>query len=247
MTAAAGATRLRGGDGGQPRGADLGRVVPRRRRPGAGRRGHRARSAPTSARSPGPCSTGCSPPAASWSPWSPGARPPPAWPTGWSRTGCAGRTPAWRRSCYEGGQPLWPLHRRGGVSASHDDRLDDRLGRWGGRLAARWRPRSGMRTVGDLLRHYPRRYAERGELTDLRLPAGRRAGDGHGGGRAGVSGHAAAQGPRLLEVGRVTDGRGPADADVLPPGVAADRGSSRFGRTSGLFAGEVARSGTRGS
>ena len=26
----------------------------------------------------------------------------------------------------------------------------------------------GLRTVGDLLRHYPRRYAERGELTDLR-------------------------------------------------------------------------------
>ena len=25
----------------------------------------------------------------------------------------------------------------------------------------------GLRTVGDLLRHYPRRYARRGELTDL--------------------------------------------------------------------------------
>ena len=25
----------------------------------------------------------------------------------------------------------------------------------------------GMRTVGDLLRHYPRRYYTRGELTDL--------------------------------------------------------------------------------
>ena len=25
----------------------------------------------------------------------------------------------------------------------------------------------GMATVGDLLRHYPRRYAERGELTDI--------------------------------------------------------------------------------
>ena len=25
----------------------------------------------------------------------------------------------------------------------------------------------GLRTVEDLLRHYPRRYAERGQLTDL--------------------------------------------------------------------------------
>ena len=25
-----------------------------------------------------------------------------------------------------------------------------------------------LQTVGDLLRHYPRRYAERGKLTDLR-------------------------------------------------------------------------------
>ena len=30
---------------------------------------------------------------------------------------------------------------------------------------------SASHTVGDLLRHYPRRYAERGELTDLARPA----------------------------------------------------------------------------
>ena len=31
----------------------------------------------------------------------------------------------------------------------------------------RSRPGCGLRTVEDLLRHYPRRYAERGQLTDL--------------------------------------------------------------------------------
>ncbi len=46
------------------------------------------------------------------------------------------------------------------------------------RSTGRWRRRStapqakklaglGLRTVGDLLRHYPRRYGSRGELTDL--------------------------------------------------------------------------------
>ncbi len=46
---------------------------------------------------------------------------------------------------------------------------------WKNRCATRWaaRPRPGLekafglRTTGDLLRHYPRRYARRGELTDL--------------------------------------------------------------------------------
>ncbi|WP_344838026.1 hypothetical protein [Nonomuraea dietziae] len=32
-----------------------------------------------------------------------------------------------------------------------------------------------LETVGDLLRHYPRRYAERGELTSLGRARGRRA------------------------------------------------------------------------
>lgn len=37
----------------------------------------------------------------------------------------------------------------------------------GGRTATALEKAFGMRTVEDLLRHYPRRYAERGELTDL--------------------------------------------------------------------------------
>jgi ATP-dependent DNA helicase RecG len=37
----------------------------------------------------------------------------------------------------------------------------------GGRTAKPLDRSLGLRTVGDLLRHYPRRYAERGELTDL--------------------------------------------------------------------------------
>jgi ATP-dependent DNA helicase RecG len=38
----------------------------------------------------------------------------------------------------------------------------------GGRTADAMRKGLGLETVEDLLRHYPRRYAERGELTDLR-------------------------------------------------------------------------------
>jgi ATP-dependent DNA helicase RecG len=37
----------------------------------------------------------------------------------------------------------------------------------GGKTAAALEKGLGLETVGDLLRHYPRRYAERGELTDL--------------------------------------------------------------------------------
>ncbi len=46
--------------------------------------------------------------------------------------------------------------------------LDERLPAVvGGTTAKRLAADFGMRTVGDLLRHYPRRYARRGELTDL--------------------------------------------------------------------------------
>ena len=44
-----------------------------------------------------------------------------------------------------------------------DSRLDDVVGRAAKILEKAF----GLRTVGDLLRHYPRRLAERGELTDL--------------------------------------------------------------------------------
>jgi ATP-dependent DNA helicase RecG len=37
----------------------------------------------------------------------------------------------------------------------------------GGKAAGRLEAAFGLRTVGDLLRHYPRRYVQRGELTDL--------------------------------------------------------------------------------
>ncbi|MDQ6852054.1 MAG: ATP-dependent DNA helicase RecG [Actinomycetota bacterium] len=48
--------------------------------------------------------------------------------------------------------------------SSLDDRLDELLG---GRTAKPLERGLGLRTAGDLLRHYPRRLAERGELTDL--------------------------------------------------------------------------------
>ncbi len=49
--------------------------------------------------------------------------------------------------------------------AGLDTPLDGVLG---GKTAKPMDKALGLRTVGDLLRHYPRRYVERGELTDLR-------------------------------------------------------------------------------
>ncbi|MEC7001696.1 MAG: hypothetical protein VXX04_07650, partial [Actinomycetota bacterium] len=49
-----------------------------------------------------------------------------------------------------------------------DTGLETRLrGVIGGRTAGALERGLGLTTVGDLLRHYPRRYAERGELTAL--------------------------------------------------------------------------------
>jgi ATP-dependent DNA helicase RecG len=48
--------------------------------------------------------------------------------------------------------------------AGLDESLRDVLG---GKAAKKLDEAFGLRTTGDLLRHYPRRYAERGELTDL--------------------------------------------------------------------------------
>ena len=48
--------------------------------------------------------------------------------------------------------------------AALDESLRNALG---GKAAARLDAAFGLETTGDLLRHYPRRYAQRGELTDL--------------------------------------------------------------------------------
>ena len=52
--------------------------------------------------------------------------------------------------------------------------LDSRLdGAVGGKTSGALEKAFGMRTVGDLLAHYPRRYARRGELTPIAsLPLG---------------------------------------------------------------------------
>ncbi|MFC6237823.1 ATP-dependent DNA helicase RecG [Longivirga aurantiaca] len=47
--------------------------------------------------------------------------------------------------------------------------MDDPLKKVLGRTADALEKGLGLRTVEDLLRHYPRRYAERGQLTDLRM------------------------------------------------------------------------------
>ena len=55
-------------------------------------------------------------------------------------------------------------------SLSLESRLD---GAVGGKTATALERAFGMRTVGDLLSHYPRRYARRGELTQISsLPLG---------------------------------------------------------------------------
>jgi ATP-dependent DNA helicase RecG len=48
--------------------------------------------------------------------------------------------------------------------AALNDSLDGALGR---KTADALAKALDLHTVGDLLRHYPRRYAERGELTDV--------------------------------------------------------------------------------
>ena len=54
------------------------------------------------------------------------------------------------------------------MSASPDGFLGSRLANvLGGKTADALRKGLGLLTVEDLLRHYPRRYATRGELTDL--------------------------------------------------------------------------------
>jgi ATP-dependent DNA helicase RecG len=60
------------------------------------------------------------------------------------------------------------------VGASERPGLDSRLGNvLGGRTAAAFHKAFGLETVRDLLEHFPRRYALRGELTALgRLPEG---------------------------------------------------------------------------
>ena len=56
------------------------------------------------------------------------------------------------------------------ASFTLDSRLD---GAVGGKTAAALARAFDMRTVGELLSHYPRRYAHRGELTPIRsLPVG---------------------------------------------------------------------------
>lgn len=58
--------------------------------------------------------------------------------------------------------------RGGRVTSRDNDVLATPLPRvLGGKTADAFRKGLGLETVGDLLRHYPRRYAERGEVTDL--------------------------------------------------------------------------------
>ena len=114
--------------------------------------------------------------------------------------------------------------------------LESRLdGAVGGKTASALERAFGMRTVGDLLAHYPRRYARRGELTPDLVAPGRRARDDR---RRGAprqrAPHAEPQG--LDPRGRDQRRPGRAVAHVLQPVVARERPPP--GRR-GIFAGKV--------
>src|SRR5262249_5177545 len=65
-------------------------------------------------------------------------------------------------------RPAPPAVSAGRLSFEPMASLDEPLrGVVGGKAAARAEKAFGLRTTGDLLRHYPRRYVRRGELTDL--------------------------------------------------------------------------------
>ena len=180
MTAAARATRRGAVTHRGARGADLGRRVPARRRPGHGRGRRRGDRLRRRRRSRCRCSTGCSARAASWSPWSSGADAD-------ARPGRpAGRPPApgprrGRRAGARRGPAALPGAARGGVTRAARRPAPHR--RRPARTAKALEEGLGLHTVGDLLRHFPRRYAVHGELTDLGVAARGRRRDGAGRGR----------------------------------------------------------------
>ena len=107
----------------------------------------------------------------------------------------------------------------------------------------------GLQTVGDLLRHYPRRYAERGELTDLASLRGRRARHRSWPRSRTVQHQRRCSNRRGLPSSRWRRHRRPrpADADLLRTRRWRRARASRVGRR-GLFAGQGRRrSGATGS
>jgi ATP-dependent DNA helicase RecG len=117
-------------------------------------------------------------------------------------------------------------------SLSLESRLD---GAVGGKTAAALGRAFGMKTVGDLLSHYPRRYAQRGELTPIdSLPLGESATIIAEVTRVGERSMRARRGS-LLEV-VISDGRGELTLTFFnQPWRLADL---RLGRR-GIFAGKV--------
>src|SRR5206468_9070626 len=69
---------------------------------------------------------------------------------------------------WDAARPPGAAGRAGRLSFEPMASLDEPLrGVVGGKAAARAEKAFGLRTTGDLLRHYPRRYVRRGDLTDL--------------------------------------------------------------------------------
>src|SRR2546423_11981169 len=85
------------------------------------------------------------------------------WPTGCTTT-CDRRTPPLTSSSTTVGRPA---SRSCSESSSTVPSFDDPVRNVVGAKTAKGLVDLGIETAGDLLRHYPRRYAERGELTQL--------------------------------------------------------------------------------
>jgi hypothetical protein len=107
------------------------------------------------------CWTGCQLAAASWSPSSPREAP-----DGLIDAATRHVADAWPSEIqvYDGGQPHLSVAGRGGVMNTMDTPLRRVVGDKAAKAPA---THLDMQTVGDLLYHFPRRYDERGEYTDL--------------------------------------------------------------------------------
>ena len=105
-------------------------------------------------------------PGVSWSPCCSATGRPTAGATGWS-TELRRAHPEVDVVVHRGARPgtRWSWGWNDGAQTVD---LDTPLpGSSGRRRRTPWPPSSDLHTVGDLVRHYPRRYVERGELTDI--------------------------------------------------------------------------------
>ena len=177
------------------------------------------------------CSTGCSARAASWSRSSPAPTPTRA-RRGGRRARRGSARPEVDTVRLRRGPAALPAAHRGGVSRGRRCTRPGPQTCVGGPTAKELTDRLGIATVEDLLRHYPRRYYERGELTDLaRLRAGRA---GHRAGDDRLGRRPPDHGAKLHKLD-VVDHRRPDPDDASRSSTSAGRERLLRGRPGGLL------------